>query len=94
MTIFTGHLKPLSELLKTEPQKIFKTYRAELIHKLTKGLNRDREGKYKPLSEKAVALMVNRNPFLAGKDKDGELSALIKECEEKGNFKKFWWIIK
>jgi hypothetical protein len=89
---FTGHLKHFSELLLKENR--FKTYRAELIHKLTKGINREREGKYKPLTEKVVALMVNRNPFLAGKKNDGELSALIKECEEKGNYKKFWWAIK
>ena len=92
MKSLSVHLKPLSEIIHIKSR--FRTYRAELIHRLTKGLNREREGKYKELTEKEIAVLINKNPFLAGKKNDGELSALIKECEEKGNYAKFWWIIK
>lgn len=93
MTIFPDHLKPLSSFLRTEPKPKYKNYRDELISKITDGINRERQGtKYKPVNKRMIALLVNRNPFLKGKRNDGELSALLKECQEKGNFKKFWFI--
>ena len=99
MKIYTGKLNPIFEQLKERALKAhetpqFRTYRAELIHRLAKGLNKAREGKYKPLKENVVAILVNRNPLLAGKRNDGELSALIQRCEEKGNFSYFWYVIK
>lgn len=68
----------------------FKNRRAELISRLTEGINARRLGtKWKPETTRRVAIRVNSNKFLA-KD-DGELELLIKECESKDNFKKFYW---
>lgn len=89
---FTSRLKHISQLERAKPK--YKNYRDELISRLTYHLNRERGEKYKPLSKREVSVLVNRNPFLAGKKNDGELKMLIDECLEKGNFKKFWWIVK
>lgn len=89
---FTNRLKHVLELKSAKPKH--KNYRDELISKLTHHLNKEREGKYKPLTKREISVLVNRNPFLAGKKNDGELKMLIDECLEKGNFKKFWWIVK
>ena len=70
----------------------FNTRREELISRLTKGINNERQGtKYPPTTEATIAIKANMNPSLK---KDGELELLIKECEEKGNYKKFWWVVK
>lgn len=89
---FTNRLKQISEIAPSGTK--YKSYRDELISKLTYHLNKERGEKYKPLTKKEVALLVNRNPFLAGKKNDGELKMLVDECLEKGNFKKFWWVVK
>ncbi|MBI2507314.1 MAG: hypothetical protein HYW09_01730 [Candidatus Niyogibacteria bacterium] len=89
---FTNRLKQFSEIAPVKSKH--KNYRDELISRLTYHLNREREKKFKSLTKKEVAVLVNRNPFLAGKKNDGELKMLIDECLEKGNFKKFWWVVK
>ena len=71
----------------------YKSYRDELISKLTSHLNRERKGTtYEPVTKARIAMRVNRNPFLAGKNNDGELNMLIDRCLENGDFKYFWFI--
>lgn len=70
---------------------IFKTRREELIARLTDGINLKRVGtKYKPVTTKQIAIRINRNPFFKGRD--GELELLIRTCEEKGNYSKFFYV--
>ena len=70
----------------------FKNRRDELVSRLCDGINRERIGtEYKPATKAHLAKIINRNPFLARSD--GELELLIKECERKGNYKKFWWVV-
>lgn len=68
----------------------FKTRRAELISRLTNGINSLRiHTKYKPTTERLVAIKTNKNPFLKS---DDELENLINECERKSNYSKFFWV--
>ncbi len=70
---------------------IFRTRRAELIYRLVDGINFSRIGsKYKQVDTKTIGIKCNMNPFLKN---DGELELLIKECENKGSYSKFWWVV-
>lgn len=76
----------------TNSQTEYKNFRDELISRLTDGINKSRIGtKYKPVTKRTIAIKCNKNPFLKS---DGELELLIKECESKGSYSKFWWVIK
>ena len=70
---------------------IFRSRRDELISRLTDGINMKRIGtKYKPVTERSIAIRVNKNPYFKGQD--GELELLIKTCEEKGSYSKFFFV--
>ena len=70
----------------------FKNWRAELISRLVKGINDARAGtKFKPITERVAAIRANSNPFLKN---DGELELLIKDCEKRGNYSRFFWVTK
>lgn len=72
---------------------IYKNRRDELVSKITDDINKLREGtKFAKVSKKMIALRLNSNPFLA-KD-DGEVELLFKECNQKQNYSKFWWLTK
>jgi hypothetical protein len=76
------------EIKKSEIK--LKNWRDELVTNFTQALNKERViSGYKPLTKKAVALLINRNPYLS--KNDGEVDLLFKDCIKKGNFKKFWW---
>lgn len=81
----------IPEVTKNLPE--FKqTRRDYLFYKLLNGWNLERaKAGFKPLSTKRLASAINSNPFL--KDDDGELELLIKECEQKGNYKKAHFIL-
>jgi len=69
-----------------------KSQRDELFYRLFDGWNGDRiKAGYKPISKARLAVAINSNPFL--KSDDGALLDLIKECENKGNFKKAHFIL-
>lgn len=70
----------------------YKTYRDELFYRLLNGMNNKRAKLgFKEISKARLAIAINRNPFL--KKDDGELELLIKECENKGNYKKAYYIL-
>lgn len=72
---------------------LFRSRRDELVSNITKGINKLRVGtQYKPITEKRVALLINKNPFFKGRD--GEIELLYKTCEEKGSYSKFFYITK
>lgn len=69
----------------------YKNRRQEIIAELVKGINQQRIGtKYKPTTERLLAIKINRNPFL----NEQELEYLLKECTKAGNYKKLFWILK
>lgn len=69
---------------------VYKTRRAELISRLVEGINLKRIGtKYKQVTLKQIAIRCNMNPFLKS---DDELELLIKTCEEKGSYSKFFFV--
>ena len=69
----------------------YKNRRAEIIAEFVKGINISRIGtKYKPTTERLLAIKINRNPFL----KESELEFILKECNRVGNYKKLFWVIK
>lgn len=85
-------MKPVSEIQPTLTTSLFKDQRAELFYRLLEGWNKERiQNGYKPLTQKRLASAINSNPFLR-KD-DGELELLIKECEQKGSYKKAQFIL-
>lgn len=72
---------------------IFRSRRDELISRLTDGINMTRVGtKYKPTTTKQIALRVNKNPFFKGAD--DELELIIRTCEEKQSYSKFFYMTK
>lgn len=81
------------EAYKTTRQSKFRSRRDELVSLITDGINGYRVGtKWKPITARTVALLINRNPALA-KD-DGEIELLYKECMAKGSFSKLFWVVK
>lgn len=73
-----------------QPTKKLRGPRDELVSLFVEGINRERKGtKFKPITEKQVALRINANPHFKGRD--GEVHYLLKQCQEKGTFKKFFW---
>ena len=73
------------------PKTLHRSHRDELVDKFVLGINRERLGtQYKPILAKEVALRINKNPFLKGRD--GEVELLYKTCEKKGSFKYFFYI--
>lgn len=90
----TNPMKPLTHITYSPTPSTFKSEREELVARLVDGINKERVGTpYKPTTAKRVALLLNRNPWLAGQRNNGEVRLLIKECEKVGHYKKFWWII-
>lgn len=73
-------------------QSPYKSKRAELIGEAVKDINSLRVGtKFKPLTDRLLAIKVNKNPFLKS---DGELEFIIKQCRDKRNYAKLFWILK
>ncbi len=66
--------------------------RVYLFNRLLNGWNKERKiAGFKEISPKRLAVAINSNPFL--KKDDGEFELLIKECEEKGSYKKAQWVL-
>ncbi len=87
-------MKPISSLIKFEVKETkIRSPKDEIVKAFTEAMNphRIKEG-LKPITEKRVAILINSHPIL--KSDLGECFALLKECKEKGNFKKFWWSMK
>lgn len=62
-----------------------------MVSKITNGINSLRLGtKFKPVTTRRVAILVNKNPHFKGRD--GELELLLKDCLKKGSFAKFFWV--
>lgn len=75
--------------LPVKEEKI-RSQRDELVNHFVQGINKERLGtKFKPITAKQVALRLNANPHFKGQD--GEIYMLLKECQQKGTFKKFFW---
>lgn len=73
-------------------QSPYKNKRAELIGEAVKDINSLRVGtKFKPLTDRLLAIRINKNPFLKS---DGELELIIKQCRDKRNYAKLFWILK
>lgn len=69
----------------------YKNRKAEIIAELVKGINLSRIGtKYKPTTERLLAIKINRNPFLT----ESELEFILRECNRVGNYKKLFWCLK
>lgn len=85
--------KYLEKYQKPVIKSVFRSRRDELVSEITAGINASRVGtKFKPITERAVAIRINKNPFLA--HDDGEIAYLLKQCRERGNFSKFFWVTK
>ena len=73
-------------------QSPYKNKRAELIGEAVKDINSLRVGtKYKAITDRTLAIKVNRNPFLVN---DTELELVLKDCKKKRNYSKLFWLIK
>jgi hypothetical protein len=73
-------------------QSPYKSKRAELIGEAVKDINSLRVGtKFKPLTDRLLAIKINKNPFLKS---DGELSYVLDECKNKRNYAKLFWLLK
>lgn len=86
-----------------EPTTQKTTWREEMIEEFVDGINAmrekqgwcytDRKGKkkkLKPVTKRQIALRLNKNPFTAGKSRDGEVSYILTECKKKG-FEQFFY---
>lgn len=87
-------MQQISNLIKEYKviETSYKNKRDEIISLMVDEINKLRVGtKFKPITKRLIAIKANKNPFL--KD-DGELELIYKECKEKQNFSKFFWITK
>ncbi len=73
----------------------FRNYRDELVAEFVDGINKSRIGtKFKPITAREVALRINKNAFLAKHENNGEVAYLLKQCKERNNYSKFFWVTK
>jgi len=85
---YSDNLKPNFEYKIQE--STFKNRRAEIVAEFVKHINIERKGtKYKPITDKLVALRLNANKKTA-KD-DDECQYLLNECLRKKSFSTFFW---
>lgn len=79
--------------IKQKPSEVkIRSARDEIVDMFVRGINAERKGtKYKPVTHKQIAIMLNSNPILG--NNISECWYLHKRCQEKG-FKVFWWIMK
>lgn len=69
----------------------YRNQRDELVAHFVRGINELRVGtKFKPITPKMVAIRINKNPFLARND--SEVYNLLKHCQNKKNYAKFFWV--
>lgn len=87
-------MNPISQFTKlTFKETVFKSRRDELVSLITEDINRLRIGtQYKPVTKRAIALKINRNPFLSCSDDEVEL--LFKKCKDKGSYALFFYVTK
>tara|TARA_R110000868_G_scaffold99181_2_gene273054 strand:+ start:2812 stop:3120 length:309 start_codon:yes stop_codon:yes gene_type:complete len=70
----------------------YRNKRAELIGEAVKDINSLRVGtKYKPLTDRLLAIKCNRNPFLVD---DGELEYVLSQCKKKRNYSYLFCLLK
>jgi hypothetical protein len=75
----------------------YKNKRDELIKKAVLHINLLRKGtifENRIETPAKLAKRINQNPFLAGKEKDGELENVLKECERKNNYSYLYLLLK
>ena len=91
----------ISDLLKFKTietkETLFINRRDEMIKKAVVDINFLRKGTpYEKRIETPgrLALKINMNPFLAGKEKDGELEKVLNECCRKRNYSHLYLLIK
>ena len=73
-------------------QKAFRSWKDEIVTRFTDSINKSRVGtKYKPVTERLVAIRLNKHPVL--KDSPQECDFLFKRCEEK-HFGLFFYFTK
>lgn len=76
-------------------QKSFKSRRDELNHRLHDGIWAEAKRTGYNLDEKwDVGEIAKRAYRCPGLKNDDEFELLIKTCEERGDYKKFWWVTK
>lgn len=69
-----------------------RSWKDEVVSEITEGINKERIGtKYKPITERTVAIRINRNPYLKERN---ECYLLLKKCKEVGFTKMFFWATK
>lgn len=90
-------MKAIKELIQQQVGKelhiiSYRNRRDELIKKAVEHINQLREGtKYKKETPAILARRINMNKFLLD---DGELEFVLKECRQKNNYSKLYWLIK
>ena len=91
-------MESLSKLIQTKNFELkvsFKSRRDEIISKMVEEINKLREGTaFRKETKANLAKRINMNPFLKGKDNDGELELLYKECHKKNNYSLLYWTLK
>ncbi len=92
--IFTEEMESLGTKISLEykpKRNLFRSRRDELVSLMTEGINFYRVAtKWKPIAKRTVALLINKNPFLA--HSDDEIELLYNECLNQGSFAKFFWV--
>jgi hypothetical protein len=74
-------------------KKVARSARDEIINAFVEGINNERKSTgLKPLNPRVIAVLINKNPFLA--NSVSECWNLYNECKKNGNYKKFWWVVK
>lgn len=73
----------------------YKNKRDELIKKAVDHINLLREEKgYRKETAAGLGKKINMNPFLAGKERDGELEKVLNDCRRKNNYSYLYFLLK
>lgn len=80
------------EYKRPKSQKLFRSWKDEIVTRFATGINKEREGtQYKDVTERVVAIRINKHPVL--KESLQECEYLYKQCEKK-HFGIFFWATK
>jgi hypothetical protein len=75
------------------PQNTARSEREDIINEFVTRLNNERIGtKYKPITPRAIAVLINRHPNLKSKSSLYEFLSLCKQAKHFSKY--FWWIVK
>ena len=95
MELLSYHSQYQPVLFEVKQEVNYKNWRDEMIKEAVADINRLRQGtKFRKETTARLAIRINMNPHLAGKENDNALFALLSECKKSANYSRLYWVTK